>query len=213
MVGADAFAMIGIDFTDAWVAKSGNGPELRSFASSTANIDTPKGQIYTGWYDGLSDTYTITTKGGLKGLSKLCEDDKANYFQGKTVKLGADIILNEGTIDVNATAASWNASVAGWAEWTPIPVFSGTFDGDGHRISGMYVSATSAGVGLFSKATEDSTIKNLKIENANLQKMMLSKRYQFANKLAKYTMSDSNLDVIGDDKRALLLQDVLKRIF
>jgi len=166
MVGADAFAMIGLDFTDAWVAKSGDGPELRSFASSTANIDTPKGQIYTGWYDGLSDTYTITTKGGLKGLSKLCEDDKANYFQGKTVKLGADIILNEGTIDVNATAASWNASVAGWAEWTPIPVFSGTFDGDGHRISGMYVSATSAGVGLFSKATEDSTIKNLKIENS-----------------------------------------------
>lgn len=35
----------------------------------------------------------------------------------------------------------------------------------------------------------------------------------FANKLAKYTMSDSNLDVIGDDKRALLLQDVLKRLF
>ena len=34
----------------------------------------------------------------------------------------------------------------------------------------------------------------------------------FANKLANYTMSDSNIDVKGDNKRALLMQDVIKRL-
>lgn len=34
----------------------------------------------------------------------------------------------------------------------------------------------------------------------------------FANKLANYTVSDSNIDVIGDSPRAILLNDVLKRL-
>lgn len=34
----------------------------------------------------------------------------------------------------------------------------------------------------------------------------------FANKLANYTMIDSNIDVKGDNKRALLMQDVIKRL-
>jgi len=34
----------------------------------------------------------------------------------------------------------------------------------------------------------------------------------FANKLANYTMSDSNIDVKGDNKRAILMQDVVKRL-
>ena len=34
----------------------------------------------------------------------------------------------------------------------------------------------------------------------------------FANKLANYTVSDSNIDVIGNSPRAVLLNDVLKRL-
>ena len=34
----------------------------------------------------------------------------------------------------------------------------------------------------------------------------------FANKLANYTVSDSNIDVVGDGPRAILLNDVLKRL-
>ena len=34
----------------------------------------------------------------------------------------------------------------------------------------------------------------------------------FANKLANYTVSDSNIDVIGDSPRAVLLNEVLKRL-
>lgn len=34
----------------------------------------------------------------------------------------------------------------------------------------------------------------------------------FANKLANYTVSDSNIDVIGDNKRAEILSDVIRRL-
>ena len=34
----------------------------------------------------------------------------------------------------------------------------------------------------------------------------------FANKLANITISDSNIDVVGDNKRAELLQETLKRL-
>lgn len=34
----------------------------------------------------------------------------------------------------------------------------------------------------------------------------------FANKLANYTVSDSNIDIVGDSPRAILLNDVLKRL-
>ena len=34
----------------------------------------------------------------------------------------------------------------------------------------------------------------------------------FANKLANITISDSNIDVVGDNKRAELLQETLKKL-
>lgn len=34
----------------------------------------------------------------------------------------------------------------------------------------------------------------------------------FSNKLASITVSDSNIDVVGNNKRAELLQNVLKRL-
>ena len=34
----------------------------------------------------------------------------------------------------------------------------------------------------------------------------------FSNKIANYVMNDSNVDIVGDDKRALLIQDVVRRL-
>ena len=58
--------------------------------------------------------------------------------------------------------------------WTPIGsgedhAFTGTFDGDGHTISGLYMNAQSAGnqtrgLGLFSYLGSDGTVKNLTVE-------------------------------------------------
>lgn len=34
----------------------------------------------------------------------------------------------------------------------------------------------------------------------------------FSNKIANYVMNDSNVDIVGDDKRALLIEDVVRRL-
>ena len=81
-------------------------------------------------------------------------------YKGKTVVLNADIDLaNE--------------------EWTPIgylgKTFKGTFDGNGHTIKNLYINkglnnaAENNGVGFFGRCDDTAVIKNLIIENADVQ--------------------------------------------
>ncbi len=74
-------------------------------------------------------------------------------FSGKTVKLAANIDLNN-------------------EEWTPIGTwnntFDGTFDGQGFIISNLYINAPETDdVALFGVAT-DATIKNINVHNVNV---------------------------------------------
>ena len=163
--GEGAFTMTGLDFTDKWAAVEGKTPELALF--STAERKLPDGSwTYEGWYDGGQGTYTITTAAGLRGLSKLSE---TYDFAESTIQLGADITLNKGTIDPKGDLSNLETDIEGWEKWTPIgktKAFAGTFDGQGHTISGLYVNADSANVGLFGKATTESVIQNMQLENS-----------------------------------------------
>jgi hypothetical protein len=48
--------------------------------------------------------------------------------------------------------------------WTPIPLFTGTFEGDGHTIRGVWINDNTGGrTGLFS-SVENGTIRNLNVE-------------------------------------------------
>jgi hypothetical protein len=57
-------------------------------------------------------------------------------------------------------------------EWTPIGTldipYSGTFDGDGHTISGVTISGTSSNVGLFGYTAESAVIKNLGVVDSTV---------------------------------------------
>lgn len=73
-------------------------------------------------------------------------------FNLETVYLGADIVVNEGT------SAEWLSNAADEDNtndayvWLPIATskaFAGTFDGQGHTISGLYVNTSSNSQGLF----------------------------------------------------------------
>ncbi|MCQ2202784.1 MAG: hypothetical protein MJZ27_11990, partial [Bacteroidales bacterium] len=91
-------------------------------------------------------------------------------------KLTADIVVNEnvlnpGTFDLNGTPAN---------EWTPIGTsgnnFKGTFDGNGHTISGLYFNNTSSSnypaggnyIGLIGYAN-GATIKNVVVKDSYLR--------------------------------------------
>ena len=112
---------------------------------------------------GEAKTYTISTG---EGLAALADASASNNFSGWTIKLGADIDLNEGwTADANGgTGTPTN--------WTPIGCeatpFAGTFDGQGKTISGLYLSASTAQQGLFGATTTDATIRDFRLENSYL---------------------------------------------
>ena len=107
--------------------------------------------IDTSWYNTNDNTFYISTAAQLAGLAQLVNN--GNNFSTKNITLKADIKLNN------------DAVPTGGNEWTPIGdssnTFQGTFDGDGHTISGLYVPDTTECPGLFGMGYDDAVIRNL----------------------------------------------------
>ena len=68
-----------------------------------------------------------------------------SYSKGKTFILDADINL-QGT------------------DFQPIPVFAGTFEGNGHGVIGMSVTGAGSGMGLFRYVQEGAQVRNLQVQ-------------------------------------------------
>lgn len=159
--GKNALNSTTLDFEYYWMVVEDDTPILRLLTDE--NIE---GYLSadTGWYDENGTDFTITTKEQLYGLALLSQ---SYTFEGQTIHLGADIVLN------NTTDAEWYENAM---FWTPIgkheyasgkslgQVFAGTFDGDNHTISGLYMELTSGTkmYGLFGQVS--GTIQNLKLE-------------------------------------------------
>jgi len=110
-----------------------------------------------------ADTFYIATADGLAGLAQLVNNTaglgQAVDFKGKTIILTANINLS-------GYGAKYNDKKG----WIPIGVgndFSGTFDGDGKTISGLYISDASGNAGLFGKIT-DGEIKRVGVTNVSI---------------------------------------------
>lgn len=106
----------------------------------------------TSWYDSSKTEFEIGTAAQLMGIAAL-----NNSFAGKTIKLTADITVNEGQ------AASW-ANAAPETSWSPIRAFAGTFDGQGHTVSGLY-GHSAANMGMFIGTDAAAVIKNFSLVN------------------------------------------------
>ena len=90
-----------------------------------------------------SKTIYITNADDLYQLSKNSSLD--SWSQDKTIILKNDIDLKG-------------------ESFPPIPIFSGTFDGQGHTIRGLSISVEGSNQGLFRYLEEDGIIKNLSVE-------------------------------------------------
>ncbi|RHR46970.1 hypothetical protein DWX14_01395 [Clostridiaceae bacterium AF18-31LB] len=123
-------------------------------------------EVQTAW-DG--ETYTVPLK-DESGAYQIGSPDELMWF-GKNAEMSdaavltADITINE---DVNAEAS-------GLYKWKPVGTsasrYAGTFDGDGHTISGLYVAVTGSVstakyAGLFGYAGKGSKISNLTISDS-----------------------------------------------
>ena len=75
-------------------------------------------------------------------LSKSCKLD--TYSQGKTVYLDSDVDLSG-------------------SKFVPIPTFGGTFEGQGHTVSGLELSGDASHMGLFRYVQAAGTVRDLKV--------------------------------------------------
>ena len=131
-----------------------------------------------------SGVYQIENAGQLYWFSDFVNtkgegDEYPNV--GANAVLTADITVNEGDV-----AGCDGEKAEGWRDWTPIgkaneaftgaDIFSGTFDGQGHTISGLYHKAesdendgadeTRNDIGLFGAARGNSIIQNVGVVNS-----------------------------------------------
>jgi len=160
-----ATTLKGFDFKNTWVVREGKVPALKSIVNAANRV---KPDVF--WYDGKSTTYTISNANQLLGLAKLTED--GIQFEGITIKLDKDIKFNEVT---EGTVAAWAAGTdVPINKWTPIgpaggnQSFQGTFDGQGHTISGLYMTREATFGGLFGVAGSESEIKNVRLTDSYL---------------------------------------------
>ena len=109
--------------------------------------------------------YIILTAEQLAKLSFAIGASDADY-QGKYFKLGADIILNKGKIIDDKGALVADSTKL--HKWTPIGnssvAFTGSFDGDGHTVSGMFINTTSTHNGLFGNVS--GTVQNVTVADS-----------------------------------------------
>jgi len=108
-------------------------------------------------------TFCISKRSDLEKLAE--EVNNGDNKSGKTYILTRDIDLG-GLFDENGNPLTGNNP------WTPIgsqeKPFSGTLDGAGHIITGMYIDSSTRYTGLFS-VINGGTIKNLGIENSYIK--------------------------------------------
>ena len=122
------------------------------------------GTADTEWYNATSTKFEISTAEQLAGLAKLVNNGK--NFSGKTILLTADIVLND-----TFNWENWESSAPN-NTWTPIGAscinrFGGTFDGQGHTVSGIYINSENDFQGLF--GYNGGTIKNVGLTNSYIK--------------------------------------------
>jgi hypothetical protein len=138
-----------------------------------AVAQTWDGSADTTWFtENKTDTeFTITTAEQLAGLARLVNgsSDNGTYdMSGITIKLGADIVLND--ITANGGWQNWGSNGTGLKQWVPIGTwestfnrkfFMGSFNGNGKVIRGLYINSTANYQGLLGIANNNATISNL----------------------------------------------------
>ncbi|MBQ5317404.1 MAG: hypothetical protein J6I96_07600 [Oscillospiraceae bacterium] len=110
---------------------------------TSAYARTPQYQSETALEISADNVYHISSGADFLVFATLCTLD--SYSKGKTFVLDDDIVLSEGT-------------------FMPVPSFSGTFDGGGHKISGFTLKQDCSSCGLFRFVEKSGRIKDLNVD-------------------------------------------------
>ena len=154
--------------------------EAGSRSTHTVNVNatglTLEGCTIGGWTDGGSES------GTAEDLGYFIQDDgsytvyTANGLLAWNKAVQSDLSLNcTLTADINLTGTTWTPIGSGFSSNTG---YQGTFDGQGHSITGLSITTNSTDGGnavLFDGIGSNGTVKNLQVEvNYNVQQGVAS---------------------------------------
>ncbi len=158
--------MLSLVPVNAFAASENEEQEQQKVLWADVALEAKENTDYT--TDGTN--YTVKTAKGLAYIANIVNN--GNSLEGAIVKLENDIDLTTaGVTDYDISTVNSDNS------WTPIGInssksFSGTFDGENHTISGMYINKISAyNSGLF------GIIKNASIKNLNVEGTITANTY------------------------------------
>lgn len=165
MTGAKARVyMNAFDFNNVWYTEAGKTPQLRALVETVPTEDTKLWNVWDGTvpetvtYDGgdgksAATAYEIST---AEQLAYLVSKGSGGYY-----KLTDDIYLNDVSDSewYNNTQNEWSAVVGANTN------FSGTVDGNGHTIYGLYINSNLYFTGLIPRFV-GGTISNLRISKS-----------------------------------------------
>lgn len=139
-----------------WVVREDAVPALQTFTDQWIDV--------AWYYDNIDrDSYSIATAQELYGLSVLSQQ---NSFEGKTINLTNDIVMNFGK------ATDWAAgkNLDNLRNWTPIGMvrdypFEGIFEGNGYTISGIYCKLVDGMTGFIGRLS-GGALQNIQLKNS-----------------------------------------------
>ena len=108
------------------------------------------------------DPYRISSAADLQEFAELVNDGNTTAC----AVLMADITINSNVLGDNGAL---NGDGSNFTQWTPIgngSEYTGTFDGAGHTISGLYINSDAKYVGLFGRIGTNGTVKNLTLADS-----------------------------------------------
>ncbi len=151
--------------------------ERPGYEKEGSTISYFSGTASTKWYTDNpdADTFYLNSADDFMGFISLRGNSDAakHAFEGKTVVLKVNVVLNRTTTDNPLSKADFLPAVDGGSVKSYAQLagnqkaFKGTFNGGGHYISGVYLAITSsANRSLFGALGDGATIQHLSIVNS-----------------------------------------------
>ena len=143
----------------------------KSFSPMSARAITP---TKPGGDGTKENPYKIGTAAELYWFARLVNGDESIIGDETKNTTACAVLTTDITINDNVLNADGNLNSGTFTEWTPIgsydiigeKAYTGTFDGNGHTISGLYVDSDARYIGLFGYIGNGATVKNVGIEDS-----------------------------------------------
>ena len=156
LLGVKGYQWTTLNFDRYWAAVENDTPVLKCFAENPLSLEGVEKEYDMSWYNANEYVYELKDLKDLYGFAFL---SVGNNFAEKRIKLGADIVVNEGTIK------DWEKEAPAYP-WYPIGNFYGTFDGQGHTVSGIYLKNSIQYQGFFTQVQQSGVIKDFNLKNS-----------------------------------------------